>query len=95
MARSGRRLDKTPRFIKYVPNLFLLPVKRQRSHARMQIRVISPAGKVRLTRAHLQLGAKGAKILELDLLDEKSIVQAAEDFGHAQPLDILINVAGT
>ncbi|KAE9986563.1 hypothetical protein EG327_004235, partial [Venturia inaequalis] len=42
-----------------------------------------------------QLGAKGAKILELDLLDEKSIVQAAEDFGHAQPLDILINVAGT
>ncbi|KAE9965846.1 hypothetical protein BLS_007358 [Venturia inaequalis] len=76
MARSGRRLDKTPRFIKYVPNLFLLPV-------------------IRLTRAHLQLGAKGAKILELDLLDEKSIVQAAEDFGHAQPLDILINVAGT
>ncbi|TLD24546.1 NAD(P)-binding protein [Venturia nashicola] len=40
-----------------------------------------------------QLSAKGGKILELDLLDETSVNQAAKDFGH-QPLDILINVAG-
>lgn len=42
----------------------------------------------------MQLSAKGVKMLELDLVDEMTINQAAKDFGN-QPLDILINVAGT
>ncbi|RYC54948.1 hypothetical protein CHU98_g11257 [Xylaria longipes] len=35
----------------------------------------------------------GAKVLELDYLDESSIEKAAADFGD-QPLDILVNVGG-
>ncbi|KAJ8069653.1 hypothetical protein OCU04_000086 [Sclerotinia nivalis] len=39
------------------------------------------------------LEATGAKILEIDFLDEKSIANSAKDFGN-QRLDVLLNVGG-
>jgi len=42
----------------------------------------------------LKLEATGAKILEIDFLDESTIQQAAKTYG-AEPLDILINCGGT
>lgn len=40
-----------------------------------------------------QLGATGARILEIDFLDESSILEAAKQYGSG-PLDILINCGG-
>ncbi|KAI1082144.1 NAD(P)-binding protein [Whalleya microplaca] len=40
-----------------------------------------------------ELWAKGIKAFEVDVTDEGSVIQAAENFGN-HPLDVLINVAG-
>ncbi len=42
---------------------------------------------------HEKLKETGAKILEIDFLDEKTIVAAAKEYG-SEPLDMLINCAG-
>jgi len=41
-----------------------------------------------------ELAETGAEILEIDVLDETTIIAAAEAFGPTRPLDMLINCAG-
>jgi short-subunit dehydrogenase len=40
-----------------------------------------------------QLEATGAKILEVDFVDESTILKAAQEYGSG-PLDVLINCGG-